>query len=155
MNAAEFTAHVGTVHALLWHHAFRLSRGRAVPAEDLVQAALLALWADRHKAAEHPSPSHWFGQAGRWAMLRHLERQGRRACELDIGVHSPAVWDPEPCEFETLVELLPADRRQLVRERFEAGRTFQDLADAEGVTPAAVRQRVETALDHLRRHLTP
>lgn len=33
MTQAEFLALIAPVHALLWHHARKLSRGRAVPAD--------------------------------------------------------------------------------------------------------------------------
>jgi len=157
VSESEFLAHLTPVNALLWCHARRLSRRRGVEAEDMFQAAVAVLWADRAKLpADHPTPSAWFVQSAKWAMLRQLERQGRRpAAGLDAEAHATAfsTTDPEPDEFATLVGLLPAEVRELAVSRFADGLTLTELAADLGVTPAAVRQRMETAFDKVRGRL--
>lgn len=156
MTEPEFLAHLAPVRRLLWFHARRLSRRRGVEAEDLYQSAVLELWASRAKAVGHPEPSKWFAQAAVWAMLRHLERQGRHpAVGLDADAHAAAfsTTDNPPDEFAALVGLLPADVRGLAVGRFADGLTLEQLAADVGITPAGVRNRLETAFEQVRGRL--
>ncbi len=158
MTEEQFTAFIREYAALIWRDALCIARRRKLEAADLRQTALLVMWRDHGKAAGQPNPEGWLIQAARWAMLNHADRQGRRAAvPLDAQAHATAfsATDPEPDEWETLVGFLDPAAAELVRRRFADDLTFAELAGELGITPAGVRGRVETALEHLRRHLTP
>ncbi len=153
MTEAAFLSALAEVRPLLWRHAYRLTRPRVVSAEDLVQHALAVVWANRGKAADHPNPSGWLAQAGKWAMIRHAAGQTRhRTAELEShpAAFALSTTDPAPDEFDALVGLLSPAAGELVRRRFHDGCEFAELAADAGITTDGVRYRLNVALDHLR-----
>jgi len=134
----------------------QLAGGRRALVEDLMPAAALYLWQIRGRLAAHPNPVGCTPQAGRWAMLRLLEREaGHRLGEFEPDVHAEAAvtTDPEPDEFDTLLTFAPERYRDLLARRFQGDEPLTDLAADLGVTNKAVHERIARALERIRGRL--
>jgi RNA polymerase sigma factor (sigma-70 family) len=138
--------------------------GNAEVAADLTAetfaAALVAR--DRYRA-ELGAPTTWlYGIAAHklndWRRRGYAEDRARRR----LGIERPPLSEDDIAEFERLagevavVELLnelPAEQRMAVRARLLDERPYVDIAVAEGVSEAAIRQRVSRGLARLRSHI--
>jgi RNA polymerase sigma factor (sigma-70 family) len=123
-------------------------------------AALVAR--DRYRP-ELGAPTTWlYGIAAHklsdWRRRGYAEDRARRR----LGIERPALSDEDVAELSrladevTVVELLeelPAEQRKAVRARLIDDRAYGDIAVAEGVSEAAVRQRVSRGLASLRQRI--
>jgi RNA polymerase sigma-70 factor, ECF subfamily len=123
-------------------------------------AALVAR--DRYRPALG-APTTWlYGIAAHklsdWRRRGYAEDRARRR----LGIERPALSDEDVAELSrladevTVVELLeelPAEQRKAVRARLIDDRAYGDIAVAEGVSEAAVRQRVSRGLASLRQRI--
>jgi RNA polymerase sigma factor (sigma-70 family) len=123
-------------------------------------AALVAR--DRYRP-ELGAPTTWlYGIAAHklsdWRRRGYAEDRARRR----LGIERPALSDEDVAELSrladevTVVELLeelPAEQRKAVRARLIDDRAYGDIAMAEGVSEAAVRQRVSRGLASLRQRI--
>lgn len=123
-------------------------------------AALLTR--DRYRA-ELGAPTTWlYGIASHklndWRRRGYAEDRARRR----LGIERPKLSDEDVAELARLadevsvVELLdelPADQRSAVRARLLDERAYGEIAVAEGVSEAAIRQRVSRGLASLRQRL--
>lgn len=153
MTEAEFMEHIRKIENLLRHYAGRLESTRGVAADDTIQDALLHLWRLRDKAAKHPAPSRFFGQAGRWRMINFTAAErGRRVRALDDEGESPdfSALDPEPSDFAALVALAPEGFRPLLARRFADGRSGREVAAEMGTSSQAVDARTRRGLAHIK-----
>ncbi len=86
---------------------------------------------------------------------RHATRARHEAAaarpEVDAGA-SPELIDLRE-HLDTALDRLDAPQRELIVQRFFAGRTQAEIAAAAGVTPSAVSHRLDRAVDALRQHL--
>jgi RNA polymerase sigma-70 factor, ECF subfamily len=123
-------------------------------------AALVAR--DRYRP-ELGAPTTWlYGIAAHklsdWRRRGYAEDRARRR----LGIERPALSAEDVAELArladevTVVELLdelPADQRSAVRARLVEERPYGDIATAEGVSEAAIRQRVSRGLASLRQRV--
>jgi RNA polymerase sigma factor (sigma-70 family) len=123
-------------------------------------AALVAR--DRYRA-ELGAPTTWlYGIAAHklndWRRRGYAEDRARRR----LGIERPRLSEEDVAELSrladevTVVELLeelPADQRSAVRARLLDDREYGDIAVAEGVSEAAIRQRVSRGLARLRQRI--
>jgi RNA polymerase sigma-70 factor (ECF subfamily) len=135
--------------------------GDAQVAADLTAetfaAALVAR--DRYRA-ELGAPATWlYGIAAHklsdWRRRGYAEDRARRR----LGIERPALSEDDVAEFARLadevtvvdlLEELPASQRSAVRARLVDDRPYGEIAVAEGVSEAAIRQRVSRGLASLR-----
>ena len=158
------------IEQLYREHARRLAgymmraTGSAEVAADLTAetfaAALVAR--DRYRA-ELGAPSTWlYGIAahklGDWRRRGYAEDRARRR----LGIERPALSEEDVAEFVrladevTVIDLLdelPPDQRTAVRARLLDDRAYGEIALAEGVSEAAIRQRVSRGLASLRQRI--
>ena len=158
------------IEELYRNHARRLagylmrSTSDAEVAADLTAetfaAALVAR--DRYRP-ELGAPTTWlYGIAAHklsdWRRRGHAEDRARRR----LGIERPALSEEDVAELArladevTVVELLeelPEEQRKAVRARLLDDRPYGEIAVAEGVSEAAVRQRVSRGLASLRERI--
>jgi RNA polymerase sigma-70 factor (ECF subfamily) len=70
--------------------------------------------------------------------------------EITVTTEDVAYIEARTGEVEALLAELPDDQRVAVRGRVLEDRDYDEMAAAEGVSPAAVRQRVKRGLAVLR-----
>ena len=155
------------VEALYREHARRIagwlmrSTGDAEAAADLTAETFAAALVARGRyRPELGAPTTWlYGIASHklsnWRRRGYAEDRARRR----LGIERPALSEDDVAEFSRLadevavVELLdelPADQREAVRARLVDDRAYREIATAEGVSEAAIRQRVSRGLASLR-----
>lgn len=138
--------------------------GDAEVAADLTAetfaAALVAR--DRYRP-ELSAPTTWlYGIAAHklsdWRRRGFAEDRARRR----LGIERPALSAEDVAEFSrladevtvvALLEELPTEQRHAVRARLIDDRAYGDIAVAEGVSEAAIRQRVSRGLANLRQRI--
>lgn len=138
--------------------------GDAEVAADLTAetfaAALVAR--DRYRP-ELSAPTTWlYGIAAHklsdWRRRGFAEDRARRR----LGIERPALSAEDVAEFArladevtvvALLEELPTEQRHAVRARLIDDRAYGDIAVAEGVSEAAIRQRVSRGLANLRQRI--
>jgi RNA polymerase sigma-70 factor (ECF subfamily) len=155
------------IEELYRDHARRLAgylmraTGDAEVAADLTAETFAAALVARERyRPELGAPSTWlYGIAahklGDWRRRGYAEDRARRR----LGIERPALTEHDLSEFSrladevTVVELLddlPADQRSAVRARLLDDRDYGEIATTEGVSEAAIRQRVSRGLAGLR-----
>ncbi|MCB1055996.1 MAG: RNA polymerase sigma factor [Acidobacteria bacterium] len=139
-----------TIYASL----YRLCGGDGELAADLTQEAYRRAWASLGRFQGEARFVTWVYRIAYNAFLNHVRRP-RRLVPLD---DEAPVTDPGPDLEEELllgresdrlrraVLALPEDLRFTVTARFWGERSVADIADGEGITPAAVRKRLKKAL---------
>jgi RNA polymerase sigma factor (sigma-70 family) len=158
------------IEELYRDHARRLAgylmraTGDAEVAADLVAETFAAAMVARDRyRAELGAPTTWlYGIASHklndWRRRGYAEDRARRR----LGIERPALSEDDFAEFTrlagevTVVELLeelPNDQRAAVRARLLDDRAYGDIAVAEGVSEAAIRQRVSRGLASLRQRI--
>ena len=155
------------VEALYRDHARRLAgylmratRDPEVAADLTAETFAAALVARDRYRRELGSPTTWlYGIAAHklsdWRRRGHAEDRARRR----VGIERPPLSDEDLAELSRLadevmvVELLedlPTDQRTAIRARLVDDRPYGEIAVAEGVSEAAIRQRVSRGLASLR-----
>jgi RNA polymerase sigma-70 factor (ECF subfamily) len=138
--------------------------GDAEAAADLTaETFAAALVARRRYRPDRAAPRTWlYGIAAHklsdWRRRGYAEDGARRRA----GMERVPLSEDDVHEFERLagevtvmelLEELPGDQRDAVRARLLDGREYAEIAGAEGVSEAAVRQRVSRGLAGLRRRI--
>jgi RNA polymerase sigma factor (sigma-70 family) len=138
--------------------------GNAEVAADLTaETFAAALIARERYSPELGAPTTWlYGIAAHkvsdWRRRGYAEDRARRR----LGIERPPLSEQDVAELArladevTVAELLddlPSDQRQAVRARFVDDRAYGDIALGEGVSEAAIRQRVSRGLASLRQRI--
>jgi RNA polymerase sigma-70 factor (ECF subfamily) len=133
-------------------------------AADLVAETFAAAMVARDRyRAELGAPTTWlYGIASHklsdWRRRGYAEDRARRR----LGIERPVLSEDDHAEFSRLadevtvvdlLEELPCDQRAAVRARLLDDRAYGDIALAEGVSEAAIRQRVSRGLASLRQRI--
>jgi RNA polymerase sigma factor (sigma-70 family) len=93
-----------------------------------------------------------------WRRSGYAEDRARRRLRIE----RPALDEADVAEFtrladevraDALLDELPADQRSALRARVLDGRAYDEIAVAEGISEAAVRQRVSRGLSSLRQRI--
>jgi RNA polymerase sigma factor (sigma-70 family) len=123
-------------------------------------AALLAR--DRYRA-DMGAPTTWLyaiaaNKLKDWRRRGFAEDRARRRLQIE----RPALSEADVAEFgrladevtaDALLDGLPADQRSALRARVLEDRAYSEIAISQGVSEAAVRQRVSRGLAGLRRRI--
>ena len=172
LTDAELLAHsdADAFAAFYRRHARKLAgylmRATADPdvAADLTAETFAAALVSRSRyRPERATPATWlYGIAGHkltdWVRRGHAEDKARRR----LGFERPPLADDDVRELEylagevtvgELLEQLPPAQRKALRARLLDERDYGEIAVAEGVSEAAIRQRVSRGLAGLRRRL--
>ncbi len=134
-----------------------------VAADLTAETFAAALVARDRYSAELGAPTTWlYGIAAHklsdWRRRGYAEDRARRR----LGIERPALSAEDVVELSrlaeevTVVELLeelPPDQRKAVRSRLLDDLAYGDIAVAEGVSEAAIRQRVSRGLASLRHRI--
>jgi RNA polymerase sigma factor (sigma-70 family) len=158
------------IEQLYRDHARRLAgylmraTGDAEVAADLTaETFAAALVARDGYRPERGAPTTWlYGIAAHkltdWRRRGYAEDRARR----QLRIERPPLSEDDVAELErladevtviSLLEELPSDQRQAVRARLLDDRAYGDIAVAEGVSEAAIRQRVSRGLAGLRHRI--
>lgn len=138
----------------------RATRDAEAAADLTAETFAAALVARRGYRPELGSPTTWlYGIASHkltdWRRRGYAEDRARRR----LGIERPALSEADVAEFSRLadevavvdlLDELPDDQRAAVRARLLDDRAYGDIATAEGVSEAAIRQRVSRGLASLR-----
>jgi RNA polymerase sigma factor (sigma-70 family) len=138
--------------------------GDAEVAADLTAETFAAalLSRDRYRA-DMGAPTTWLyaiaaNKLKDWRRRGYAEDRARRRLRIE----RPALSEDDVAEFnrladevsaDALLEVLPADQRSALRARVLDERAYGEIAVAEGVSEAAVRQRVSRGLSSLRQRI--
>jgi RNA polymerase sigma-70 factor, ECF subfamily len=129
-------------------------------AEDAVQTAWSIAW---HKLGSIREPARlrsWLMRVAANEARKTLRKRGRRSIveSLSGGFDAPVGIDPETgidaLDLRNALARLNADDRALLAMRYVAGFNATELADAIGITPSGVRNRLERLTTRLRQDLT-
>ncbi|HMJ95392.1 MAG TPA: sigma-70 family RNA polymerase sigma factor [Thermoleophilaceae bacterium] len=138
--------------------------GDAEVAADLTAEAFAAALVSRDRyRPEMGAPTTWLyaiaaNKLKDWRRRGYAEDRARRRLRIE----RPALTEADVAEFnrladevtaDALLEALPADQRSALRARVLDERTYNEIAVAEGVSEAAVRQRVSRGLSSLRQRI--
>jgi RNA polymerase sigma factor (sigma-70 family) len=138
--------------------------GDAEVAADLTAETFAAALVSRGRyRAEMGAPTTWLyaiaaNKLKDWRRRGYAEDRARRRLRIE----RPSLSDSDVAEFnrladevsaDALLEALPADQRGALRARVLDERAYGEIAVAEGVSDAAVRQRVSRGLSSLRQRI--
>jgi RNA polymerase sigma factor (sigma-70 family) len=138
--------------------------GDAEVAADLTAETFAAALVSRGRyRAEMGAPTTWLyaiaaNKLKDWRRRGYAEDRARRRLRIE----RPALSENDVAEFarladevtaDALLEELPADQRMALRARVLDDRAYGEIAVAEGVSEAAVRQRVSRGLSSLRQRI--
>ena len=149
----------------LWHsHAaalLLLARGRCSAPEDCVQEAFIRL------ATQEPvpdSPVAWLYRVVRNEAVSQVRSQERRRVREERVARARAVWFASPPgspaesigseEIERALRQLSDDTRDIMVAAIWGEMTFQEIADAFGISKATAHRIHQRGLETLRRLLT-
>jgi RNA polymerase sigma-70 factor, ECF subfamily len=141
----------------------RATNNAEVAADLTAETFAAALVARDRYRAELGAPTTWlYGIASHklndWRRRGYAEDRARRR----LGIERPPLTEDDVAEFArladevTVVDLLdelPTEQRAAVRARLLDDRAYGDIAMAEGVSEAAIRQRVSRGLASLRQRI--
>jgi RNA polymerase sigma factor (sigma-70 family) len=138
--------------------------GDAEVAADLTAETFAAALVSRDRyRAEMGAPTTWLyaiaaNKLKDWRRRGYAEDRARRRLRIE----RPPLSEDDMAEFNRLAEevsadllldVLPADQRRALRARLLDDRTYGEIAVLEGVSEAAVRQRVSRGLSSLRQRI--
>ncbi|MFC0329839.1 RNA polymerase sigma factor [Paenibacillus sepulcri] len=144
-----------TVHYAELNRFARSIAGNDKEAEDLLQETFVRALAhsvtlERLAAYER--------RAWLYKVMRNLLYDRRRRTKFETAL--PEGYDPwtdfdflAGLETEELLQCLPSQLREIIRQRYILGMTGKQIADRSGVPHATVRYRIHTALRLLRNKL--
>jgi RNA polymerase sigma factor (sigma-70 family) len=141
----------------------RATRDAEVAADLTAETFAAALVARGRYRPELGAPSTWLyaiaaHKLSDWRRRGYAEDRARRR----LGIERPRLSEEDVVEFSrladevtvvSLLDELPEDQRTAVRARLLDDRAYGDIAAAEGVSEAAIRQRVSRGLADLRERL--
>ena len=138
--------------------------GDAEVAADLTAETFAAALVSRDRyRAEMGAPTTWLyaiaaNKLKDWRRRGHAEDRARRRLRIE----RPPLSEADVAEFnrladevtaDALLEELPVDQRSALQARVLDERAYGEIAVAEGVSEAAVRQRVSRGLSSLRQRI--
>jgi len=134
----------------------RLCATNVGEAEDLLQQTFLKVHRARDRYDDAMPFLPWLFAIARNTWIDHRRRRPTTllapedlARLSDRRVEGPSSAEPA-AELREILQLLPADQRQLLEQRFDEGLSFEALAANAGVSPAAARKRLSRAMGLLR-----
>lgn len=147
---------VERTYAAVYASLFRLTGGDRELASDLTQETYRRAWQALPRFEGRSRLGTWLYRIAYTTFLNHL----RRPRPVDLSEDDPAVEpvaagpDPEQQVATTAVDSLlraqvlklPEDLRYTITARFWGEQPVREIAQAEGVTPVAIRKRLKRAL---------
>ena len=161
-DESEMERRVLSLHARRGQDLYGFALRMGLPdddAADAVQDAMLRVWRELSSGKELLDLDAWaFRVTYRLAMDRHRlhTRIAGSLGRLFAGTAQIAPDPAESTEADTLwraVDTLPHRQRAAVYLRYRADMAFEQIGLAMGITPAAARSHVSTALARLRHQL--
>jgi RNA polymerase sigma factor (sigma-70 family) len=138
--------------------------GDSEVAADLTAETFAAALVSRNRyRAEMGAPTTWLyaiaaNKLKDWRRRGYAEDRARRRLRIE----RPPLSEDDVAEFnrladevtaDALLDVLPAEQRSALQARVLEDRTYGEIAVAEGVSEAAVRQRVSRGLSSLRQRI--
>ena len=129
-------------------------------AEDAVQVAWSIAWRRLGTIREPARLRSWLMRVAVNEAKKSLKSRGRRMAveSVSVGLGAPAGVNPETgidaLDLRKALARLDADDRALLAMRYVAGFNATELAEAVGITPSGVRNRLERLTARLRQDLT-
>jgi RNA polymerase sigma-70 factor, ECF subfamily len=129
-------------------------------AEDAVQTAWSIAWRKLGSVREPARLRSWLMRVAVNEAKRSLRDRGRRIAveSLGVGPAAPVGVNPETgidaVDLRKALARLDANDRALLAMRYVAGFNATELAEAIGITPSGVRNRLERLTSRLRQDLT-
>lgn len=129
-------------------------------AEDAVQTAWSIAWRKLGSVREPARLRSWLMRVAANEARKSLKNRGRRTAieSLSVGLGAPAGVNPETgidaIDMRKALARLNADDRALLAMRYVAGFNATELAEAIGITPSGVRNRLERLTTRLRQDLS-
>ena len=129
-------------------------------AEDAVQTAWSIAWRRLGSVREPARLRSWLMRVAANEAKKSLRKRGRRVVieSLSVGFGAPVGVDPETgidaVDLRKALARLDADDRALLAMRYVVGFNATELAEAIGITPSGVRNRLERLIARLRQDLT-
>jgi RNA polymerase sigma-70 factor (ECF subfamily) len=149
---AELYDHFGPE---MFHVAWVLLGNRA-DAEDAVQEVFVGLMRSRESLRQVVNLRAYVFASLRWAAGRiaAARKKERRAPAQDLG-ELPAPGEPsrdldQEVRLERALRALPAEQRELIALKIDAGLTFSEIASCLGISPNTAASRYRYALEKLR-----
>jgi RNA polymerase sigma factor (sigma-70 family) len=163
MSPAEIEALYRDHARRLAGYLMRATNDPEVAADLTAETFAAALVARDRYRAELGAPTTWlYGIAAHklndWRRRGYADDRARRR----LGIERPPLSDGDVAELirlanevtvVALLEQLPAEQRKAVRARLLDERAYGDIARAEGVSEAAIRQRVSRGVASLRQRI--
>jgi RNA polymerase sigma-70 factor (ECF subfamily) len=123
--------------------------------EDLVQEALLAIYAKRYSYDPSLPITPWIYTIARYKLVDHLRRQKHRVTvPLERAGEVQSLENPEQgairLDLDRLLGQLPLSRRRLVEDLKLIGLSVPEAAARGGVTPASAKVMVHRSIKRLR-----
>lgn len=144
-------------HQAVYSFIYRLT-GRPDVSEDVTQDCFLAVvrHPGRFDEARGTLKQYLFSVARNLAIKRYRdEREGEQLPEEEPAAPGPGVdWDISSAVAAAVAALPAAQREALVLFEYE-GLTLEEIAEAVGVDPGAIKSRLRRARERLRRVLAP
>jgi RNA polymerase sigma-70 factor (ECF subfamily) len=129
-------------------------------AEDAVQTAWSIAWRKLGSVREPARLRSWLMRVAANEAKKSLRKRGRRTDveSLSVRLSAPVGVNPETgidaLDLRDALARLDADDRALLAMRYVAGFNATELAEAIGITPSGVRNRLERLTARLRQDLT-
>ncbi len=120
-------------------------------AEDVAQESFIRAWKSLGSLGEAGRFDAWL-----MAIVRNLAKNRRRDREVERRLPLPPTAAP-PVEFDRVraaVDALPEEQREVVRLRYEADLSYEEIAAALGVDVNLVRSRIHEAKRALEQRLS-
>jgi RNA polymerase sigma-70 factor (ECF subfamily) len=125
--------------------------GSAADAEDVVQEVFVGLARARAELAAVDNLRAYLFTALRHAAAKAAaRRRANRREPLPDAVPAPEPPAGRSAELERALSALPADRRDVIALKIDAGLTFKEIAAVLGVSPNTAASRYRYALAELR-----
>jgi RNA polymerase sigma factor (sigma-70 family) len=116
-------------------------------AEDLAQETLLEAWRHRHRVTDPRGADRWLAAIARNVCLRWGRTRGRLPVPF---AELPEPVAPVEDRIDELLELLPADARPLLVQRYVHERSHEQIAADLGISVDAVAMRLTRSKRALR-----
>ncbi len=141
------------------YHAAQRRTGNAETAKDIAQAVFLALSQKAGSLRMGTSLAGWLFRATAFAtntLLRDARRRTQREQEMarmaeSMQVHETGpLWEEMAHNLDDAIAQLPAKDREILLQRFFAGRTHREVASAIGISEDVAKMRISRAVEKLR-----
>jgi len=148
--------HIGMVYGV----ASRQLKDRQL-ADEVTQAVFIALAKKAGRLPGKTIVAGWLFRAARFAAARIQRSESRRSYWENQAANMQASADANetaweqivPCLNDALADLSSADRAAIILRFFES-KSFEEVGDSLGTTPAAAKMRLSRALEKLRQNFS-